>query len=208
MRKRLGILINKPLTNNQFIRLFSNPVSGIACESGYIDRMELPARERLWKIRYSKSMILNALYFWEKQYKEFYKRLERAMFNPLFKYSPYKEDGILDAIMLVHNLPDSFLFSHRYIQAGKFGDNNGDDNQCFLIKKKYPILKNYPFYYQKTKHEVFFRKYFKQPSTIEFTVFPNEHPYIPRNKISKVGMTDRGNIYVLHRKKKERCVKK
>ena len=194
----MGILIPRQLTKEQYIKLFSNPVSGIACDFGAVTNMD--NINCLQNIRYSKSMILNALYFWEKQYKEFYKRLERAMFNPLFSYDPYKEDGVLEAIMLVHNLPDSFLFSHRYIQAGTFKDG-ADDNQCFLIKKKYPILKNYPFLFQKTKHEVFFKKYFKQPATIEFTVFPNEHPYIPRQKISKVGMTDKGNIYILHKKK-------
>ena len=71
----MGILIPRQLTNNQFIKLFSNPVSGIACESSYIERMELPARERLYKIRYSKSMMLGALKFWfdysEKYYKLF-----------------------------------------------------------------------------------------------------------------------------------------
>ena len=195
----LGILINQPLTNNQFIQLFSNPVSGIACESPYIDRMELPARERLWRIRYSKSMMLGALKFWIEQYCVLYLKLRRID-KPFLKISDNISALIQELIRresIVKKCPDSFLFSHRYITPRSGGYPASIDNQLKLLNKKYD---QYQVYGVTKTLDPYFKIDIKNLG-IQFTVFPNEHPYIPRQKISKIGMTDRGNIYILHRKK-------
>jgi len=182
----------------QYIKLFSNPVSGIACEVDAYNR-DHRVKYHCQNIRYSKSMILKALYFWEKQYDRYLELLKKAQFNPLFdSFDKNKENEILKSIILVHNLPDSFLFSHRYIQPGHFKDYS-DDTPCALIKKKYPIIeKDRPLWIQKGKRDIFFGIHLTYLG-IHFTVFPNEHPYIPRQKISRVGMTEKGNVFVIHK---------
>ena len=200
MPRRLAIQIRKKLTKEQYLKLFSNPVSGIACDmngAAMNDFMTYCIMVNvLNNIRYSKSMILKALYFWEKQYDRYLELLKKAQFNPLFgSFDKNKENEILKMIMFVHNLPDTFLFSHRHIKVGNFKDNS-DDTPCFLLKKKYPLLEKYPFYIQETKRDIFFN--ISTNLGIEFTVFPCEHPYIEKQKISKVGVTDKGNVYILH----------
>jgi hypothetical protein len=194
----MGILIPRQLTIEQYVKLFSNPVSGIACEVDAYNR-DHRVNYHCQNIRYSKSMILNALYFWEKQYNEFYRRLKRASFNPIFNLNFEGNDGILDKIMLIHNLPDSFLFSHRYIKMNCKKYSKQMNTQLQLLKNKYPLLeqKCTSFGFSNTLQPCY---NLKISYGIEFTVFPNEHPYIPKQKITKVGMTDRGNVYVLHKK--------
>jgi hypothetical protein len=196
--KDLGILIPRQLDMEQYIKLFSNPVSGIACE---VDAYNHDHRVKYHtkNIRYSKSMILKALYFWEKQYDRYLQLLKKAQFNPLFKskYDDYKENEALKLIMMVHNFPDTFLFSHRYIQEMNInhyrsygGKNPAQTNH--LLNKKY----NMEFRPQEQTMQHFAR--IKTNVGIEFTVFPNEHPYIQKQKITRVGMTDSGNVFVLH----------
>jgi len=71
--------------------------------------------------------------------------------------------------------------------------------QSNILNKKYPMLfeqcNSYGF--QEQTMDIYYR--IKTNVGIEFTVFPNEHPYIPRQKISRVGMTEKGNVYVLHK---------
>jgi hypothetical protein len=198
----MGILIPRQLAKEQYIKLFSNPVSGIACEvSPYI--RDHGVKHNIQNIRYSKSMLLGALYFWEKQYDEYNRRLKWAQFNPIFSNDsqPPKENLLLKSIMLVHNLPNSFLFSHRYISS-QWGtrDSKAMCIQHDLLAKKYPELfkmSRFTGYTQDNKKELCC---YIELGFLEFTVFPNEHPYITKQKISKVGMTDRGNVFILHKK--------
>ncbi len=205
--KELGISIRRQLNQQQYIKLFSNPVSGIACqiepnmisfenEHSFGTKKEELNLDYLKNIRYSKSMILKALYFWEKQYNRYLELLKKAQFNPLFKsnnYDPYKENEILKLIMLVHNLPDTFLFSHRHIQEVK-----RKDITCKLLDKKYKdIIFNNGFRPQQGTFDPFMPV--MSSTGIYFSVFANEHPYIPRQKISRVGMTEKGNVFVLHK---------
>src|SRR5687768_13270320 len=122
----MAIKISRQLTHEQYIKLFSNPVSGIACE---VDSYNRDHRVN-WctaNIRYSKSMIHAALQFWSNKMFEFYVRITRIT-NPL---EPTKDVGqhickdidyIDSAIKLVKSFPDTFLYSHRYIEEhGKNG---------------------------------------------------------------------------------------
>ena len=151
-------------------------------------------------------MILKALYFWEKQYDRYLELLKKAQFNPLFKsnYDPYKENEILKLIMMVHNFPDTFLFSHRHIEDISAGmDKPGYkytksmNIQSNIFNKKYPMLFEQctTYGFQEQTMDIYYR--IKTSIGIKFTVFPNEHPYIPRQKISRVGMTEKGNVFVM-----------
>lgn len=186
------------LSNNQWIQLYSNPVSGIVFNS-LPNCMELPARQRLWKIRYSKSMILKALEFWHWYFYNNYLKMKRV-YNPLKNYSDIvwrdMDDIAVVYLMIKDEYPDTFLFSHRHIKPGNFKDYI-DDTPCALLKKKYPIIKkDQPLWIQEGKRDIFFDIHLRDLG-ISFTVFPNEHPYIPRQKISRVGMTEKGNVFVM-----------
>jgi hypothetical protein len=203
----VGITIqNHKLTKEQYLKLFSNPVSGIACDmngAGTNYDYAHMGRFHLKNIRYSKSMILKALYFWEKQYDRYNYLLKRAQFNPLFGNKNNKENEILKLIMMVHNLPDTFLFSHRHIEIKTKKYNNSMNTQLELLNKKYPYLKvNCKEYgFQENTLQPVFK--LTMDVGIEFTVFPYEHPYIEKQKITRVGMTDKGNVFVLHKAKKK-----
>jgi hypothetical protein len=195
----MGILIPRQLTIEQYIKLFSNPVSGLVCEVDAYNR-DHRVNYHTKNIRYSKSMMLKALDFWFDQLYDYYTKIWH-MRKPFIDMSAnvfelVKELG--SRMELVRSCPDTFLFSHRYIQPGNFKDYT-DDTPCALLKKKYPniIKKDQPLWIQKGKRDIFFDIHLRDLG-IHFTVFPNEHPYITRDKISKVGKTDRGNVFVLH----------
>ena len=98
--------------------------------------------------------------------------------------------------MIKNECPDTFLFSHRHIQdldINKYRKANGLSEQNLLLKTKY----NMQFIHQEGTMQQFAR--IKTEVGIEFTVFPCEHPYIPKQKITRVGMTDKGNVYILHK---------
>lgn len=205
----MGILIPRQLTKEQYIKLFSNPVSGIACDFGVVSSGE--TWEAIKNIRYSKSMILKALDFWHDYFEKFSHKICK-LYNPLMdlRYQVWYYMGqIAKAYNMIKDLPDSFLFSHRYIKEiniNSYRKYNGLSEQNAILKKKYNIL----FKHQQQTLDPFniynIEKETDEINTggiISFTVFPNEHPYIQRQKISKVGMTEKGNIYVLH--KKQRC---
>jgi hypothetical protein len=198
---------NRKLTPDQYLKLYSNPVSGIACDmNGAGTNYDYAhfGRFHLKNIRYSKSMMLKALYFWEKQYDRYLELLKKAQFNPLFSSKNNKENEVLKMIMFVHNLPDTFLFSHRHIHDIWDGVKPGNHyprpimEQIKLLNDKYPILFNecYSSGFQEQTTNRYYR--IKTEIGIEFTVFPCEHPYIEKQKISKVGITDNGNVYILH----------
>ena len=58
----MAIIIPRQLTMEQYIKLFSNPVSGIVCEVDAYNR-DHRVKYHCQNIRYSKSMILKALDF-------------------------------------------------------------------------------------------------------------------------------------------------
>jgi hypothetical protein len=210
--KNLGILIPRQLTIEQYIKLFSNPVSGIACEVDAYNR-DHRVKYHTKNIRYSKSMIMKALGFWHEQMWNYYKKISRIN-NPLdpntseFKdeHSPtlgrkvFKQcDDILQTARLVSKLPDTFLFSHRHIDA-QWGtsDSKGMIAQHQLLSNKYPMLfktSSFTGYTTDNKKELCCS--IETIIGIKFTIFPNEHPYIPRQKISRVGMTEKGNVFVM-----------
>jgi hypothetical protein len=194
----MGILIPRQLTKEQYIKLFSNPVPAIACE---METITWNQSDSLKDIRYSKSMMVRALDFWFNQLHSYCMKVW-AIPHPLINAVGYIMDELKELgevlYMVREELPDSFLFSHRYIRPGSFKDFS-DDTQCKLLKNKYPMIKDYPLHYQQTKHDPYF-KIDMNTLGIGFTVFPNEHPYIQKQKITKVGMTDKGNVYVLHKK--------
>ena len=205
--KTVAILIqNHELTPAQYLKLFSNPVSGIACDifsavenKGIHDEIV----RNLSKIRYSKSMIYNALNFWFDQYHTYYMKLWH-MRTPFIDMS----GNILDLLQelgsrmeLVRNCPDSFLFSHRYIEEmdinnyRKYSSNNLSITNNLLNKKYKGIIVNNGFRPQKGTLDPFIPV--MSSTGIYFSIFANEHPYITRQKISRVGMTEKGNVFML-----------
>jgi hypothetical protein len=202
----MGILIPRQLTKEQYIKLFSNPVSGIACDFGVVTQAE--NWEFIKNIRYSKSMILKALNFWFDQYQTYYMKLWHMrtafvdMSGPVLDL--LKELG--HRMEIVRNCPDSFLFSHRYIKEvdvneyRKYGTKNLAMINTLLNKKYEDIIVNNGFRPQVGTLD----PHMPVMSTtgISFSIFANEHPYIPKQKISKVGMTDKGNVFILHTKGK------
>lgn len=196
----MAILIDKVLPIPQYIKLFSNPVSGIACEihKDYSKHVYPYIKD----IRYSKSMILRALDFWFDQYHKYYMKVWsiRTAFIDVSGEVLGILKGIGQMINDIKNMPDSFLFSHRHIKeidVNKYRGNNRLSEQNALLNKKYDMK----FIHQEgTLNQ--FRIMKLKNNEIWFTVFPNEHPYITKDKISRVGVTEAGNVYVLHRKKK------
>ena len=214
----MAIIIPKnKLTREQYIKLFSNPVSGIACDFDkcYPDEIEYAGlvqdvvNNDLSKIRYSKSMIYNALDFWYNQYHKYYMKLWR-MRKPFVDVSGKIFDILQELgtrMELVRNCPDSFLFSHRHIKEldvnhyRKYGGHNLAYTNQLLNKKYEDIIVNNGFRPQVGTLDPYMPV--MSSATIGFTIFANEHPYIPRQKINKVGMTEKGNLYVLHKKKQQ-----
>jgi len=202
----MGITIpHERLTNTQTIKLFSNPVSGIICKYKLPNATHVLTTGRILEdikgIRYSKSMMINALRFWEDQMWNYYQKIKR-IYYPLgpgnMDYSGLREkyDGIKRMREFISNeCPNHFLFSHRYIQTfKKDNENTGLKIQKKMLQKKYPILQ-----------KIWFEKMTMQSlscirddlTDIEFTVFLNERPYIQRAKIAEVGETQQGNVFVI-----------
>ena len=212
----MGILIPRQLTQEQYIKLFSNPVSGIACEFRLAKPSEIEYIKHvqdnikyLSNIRYSKSMMVRALDFWFDQVHAYCMKVWKIP-HPLINAVGYIMDELKEIgkfLSIVKELPDSFLFSHRYIidtySGGKTGYKYSKpmNTQLDILNKKYPVLLNEyeSVGFQKQTIDPYY-KFSSKTTGIEFTVFPNEHPYIPKQKISRVGMTDKGNVYVLHKK--------
>lgn len=189
---------NHKLTPDQYLKLFSNPVSGIACDmNGAGTNYDYAhfGRWHLKNIRYSKSMMVNSIDFWFNHFYNNYKKMKR-IYNPLVSYSEYIWKQVEELTVLwnrVKQMPDSFLFSHRHIEAHNINKyTNGLAQQNALLNKKY----NMQFIHQECTMQQFSR--IKTNVGIEFTVFPNEHPYIEKQKISRVGMTEQGNVYIMH----------
>ena len=199
----LAILIRRQLTIEQYIKLFSNPVSGLVCEVDAYNR-DHRVKYHVKNIRYSKSMILRALKFWLEYTAKYYAKISR-IYNPLIDIKSQFEDVLSNLrgliIYIKKQLPDSFLFSHRHIEKMTIPNemkSHGLQTQGHILAKKY-------------KQNIVFQKGTLQPYWnigtdigIEFTVFPCEHPYIPRQKISKVGITDKGNVYILYNAEKKK----
>ena len=122
----MGILIPRQLTRDQYIKLFSNPVSGIACEierkTNYV--YAHGARFYLKDIRYSKSMMVRALDFWFDQLHTYSMKVWKIS-HPLVSVIGYIMNELHEIgkfLGMVKELPDSFLFSHRHIQDISKGD--------------------------------------------------------------------------------------
>jgi hypothetical protein len=192
----LGILIPRQLTQEQYIKLFSNPVSGIACEVDAYNR-DHRVKYHCKNIRYSKSMIVKALDFWFDQLHAYFMKVWYIR-HPMMDVSQHiipelKRLGEI-MCMIKDHCPDTFLFSHRYIssisiQPTKY--STGMREQSKLLSNKYEDI----FFFQEGSLQPY--KPIKTNVGIEFTVFPNEHPYITRQKISRVGMTEKGNVFVM-----------
>src|SRR5688572_19925386 len=103
-----GILIPRQLTKDQYIKLFSNPVSGIICDFGVITKSE--NWDFIKNIRYSKSMILRALDFWyDYNYQRYLqvKKIHHIMFDPSTQIGRIL-DGIHINYQLIKKYPDSY----------------------------------------------------------------------------------------------------
>lgn len=200
----MGIIIpHKRLSKDQTIKLFSNPVPGIIC------KYQLPNAtydlthgilDSIKTIRYSKTMLIGALEFWKQQAYIYYTKIKR-IYYPLAPGTMDCSD-LLKRVTQIGNLkkfvtecPDSFLFSHRYIQTfKKDNENQGLKIQRKLLEKKY-----------KDMGKIWFQKTTMEPvgcirddlTDIEFTIFINERPYLQRSKIAEVGETDKGNVYIV-----------
>lgn len=185
---------------NQTKKLFSNPVSGIACYFDPKSNYELAhgAQYHINGIKYSKSMLLGALKFWHIQMWNYYQKLKRIQ-NPLVSNNNYEEvtkqlKELEDIRVFVFGLPDSFLFSHRYIEIVSNLDYQPLQIQRKLLEQKYPNL-----------GIIWFEKGTLQPIAskeipslgIAFSIFINEYPYIKRAKIAEVGKTSRGNTFII-----------
>ena len=199
--------MDKNLTKEQYIKLFSNPVSGIACEFGLCSPDEIDyvkhiqdTIDSMKNIRYSKSMILRALEFWYDYNFKFYSKIKK-IYHPAVNLIQKLElglDMLIISYKMIKGYSDRYLFSHRYIKSLHISKyNEGLKHQHKLLQDKLGIKM---IEFQEGSLQPYWLSYDYEKFGIEFTVFPNEHPYIPRQKISKVGMTDKGNIYILHRK--------
>ena len=177
-------------------KLFSNPISGIACYFDPKSNYDLAhgVQYHINGIKYSKSMLLNALYFWEKQYNKYKELVKRAQFNPIFKKEEEKENELLKTIVQVLSMPSSFLFSHRYIEIVGRLDYEPLQIQRKLLEKKYPDLGI--IWFEKQTLQPIASKEIKDLG-IQFSIFLNEHPYIQRSKIAEVGKTKKGNTFVV-----------
>ncbi len=208
-----GITIrNHKLTPDQYLKLFSNPVSGIACEidpnmipfenehSFGIKKEEL-SLDYLKNIRYSKSMILNALKFWHGNITRYSERIYK-IYNPLIDINNqiWKHMGEIAQMynMIKDEYPNTFLFSHRHIHSKTTKHSKSMDIQLKLLYDKYPdLFRKCRFYgFQEGTLQPLFNFAILNDSII-FSVFPNEHPYITRDKISRVGMTEKGNVFIM-----------
>lgn len=204
----MGILIPRGALKNrqQTFKLFSNPVSGIACywdpKSNY--DLEHGGFAAIKDIKYSKSMLEGALQFWCNQMGLYHLRIKRI-------YNPLNSGGIdlvniekqlrslIDTLEFVRNLPNHFLFSHRYVNLNRSFKHEPLLIQQKLLKTKYPQL-----------DKIWFEKVTMQPVTgkaiegldIVFTIYLNEHPYIQRTKIAEVGQTEKGNVFIIRKKSK------
>lgn len=197
----MTIQITRQLTHEQYMKLFSNPISGIACEVGAYDRDHI-VKYACRNVRYSKSMLIRAIGFWSDQIFNMYLRITRIT-NPL---EPMTDIGIgiMDSVdylentkRFIQNLPDSFLFSHRYInELSDFKLNDALKIQKKMILEKYPKVSN-DLWFQHITLQPFFKTNGDLPYGLSFTVFPNEHPYVKREKILEVGQTSKGNTFVI-----------
>ena len=142
--RRLVIQIRKKLTKEQYIKLFSNPVSGIACDmngAAMNDFMTYCIMVNILNnIRYSKSMILKALNFWFDQIHSYYLKIYKIRKNSLIDVSehivPYMVE-LRNIMNMIESLPNTFLFSHRHIQdlnINKYRNPNGLADQNLLLK--------------------------------------------------------------------------
>lgn len=192
----MAIKISRQLTQEQYIKLFSNPISGIACE---VDSYNRDHRVK-WccqNIRYSKSMILGALNFWYNYNLGFYKKIKK-IYHPVIDLLSKLQlglDGLTISYWMIDKYPDSYLFSHRYIS--KIPDskyNQGIKIQKKLLQDKLGIKM---IEFQEQSVQPYYIMYDYERSGIEFTVFPNEHPYIHRAVIAEVGQTKQGNVFVI-----------
>ena len=199
----MGILIPRHALKNrqQTLKLFSNPVSGIACHWDTKSNYELAhgGYHSIKDIRYSKSMIIGALRFWLDQMYKYRDRLQRV-YNPL---NPNTKVTI-EATKYVQNLescyvatkllPDHFLFSHRYVFINRSFKYEPLMIQQRLLKKKYPDLQ-----------KIWFEKGTLAPVSsvvvegvdIQFSIYLNEYPYLERAKIAEVGKTDKGKVFII-----------
>lgn len=197
----MTILIPRQLTQQQYIKLFSNPVSGIACEVDAYNR-DHRVNYHCQNIRYSKSMMVRALEFWLDYSQKYYNKIKR-IYHPLVNNHVQIHNTLMNfqvMIGMVKGYPDSYLFSHRYIrpvQYKKYSNSLKIQHKLLQDKLGIKMIK-----FQEGTLEPYHIMHGYGDFDLEFTVFPNEHPYIPKQKIIKVGMTDRGNVYVLHKKEK------
>jgi hypothetical protein len=199
------IIPNNRIEIPEMVKLYSNPVSGIACQMDPTSNYNLAhgGYYHLRNIRYSKSMILGALRFWGDQLFKMYLRVNRIT-NPLEPTKDFGEyimsqiDYMDSAIDMIQEFPDSFLYSHRYIQPYDLHSHNESMSlQLKLLHIKYQLYLN-DLRFQKGKMDPF--TFLQAPYGIEFTVFPNEHPYIKRAVIAEVGQTSKGNTFIITKK--------
>ena len=195
----MTIQIKRQLTHEQYIKLFSNPISGIACVVDDYNR-DHRVIHCCQNIRYSKSMLLRALEFWFDRIFQLYLKVTRA-YNPLEPMKDLGEeimskvDVLQFAIDYVKRCPDSFLFSHRYIMdLPEIKHNNAIELQLKMVQEKHKLGAR--MYIQRRNMDPYFI-YNGLPYDLYFTVFPNEHPYIKRQKIVEVGKTSKGNTFVI-----------
>lgn len=205
---------NHKLTKEQYIKLFSNPVSGIACEIdkhlvqfenehsfGVREEVNYNLINSVKNIRYSKSMILRALYFWRDYTEKYYNKIRKIRHPAINDHYIKMHNALMNftiTIGMVERYPNSYLFSHRHIQllpSNKYSN---------ALKIQQKLLQNKLFIkmieFQESSLQPYYTIHDYSECGIEFTVFPCEHPYIPRQKISKVGITEKGNVFVLHKK--------
>lgn len=203
------ILINSLRLNpKQAVKLWSNPVSGIAC--GYDGNYALQhgMKFHLERIRYSKSMLLGALNFWFDKYHAY----SMKMWHMRTSYISFFDNmlGILqelgDIMESVRNMPDTFLFSHRHIEEMDVNLYRKYSGRTLAatnhqLNKKYEDIKGIGFRAQTRTMDPFCRME-SRSTGISFTIFPNEKMYITKQKITNVGITDKGNVYIMHGKRK------
>jgi hypothetical protein len=197
----MAITITRQLTKDQYIKLFSNPVSGIACDFGVVTKME--NWNFIKDIRYSKSMLLGALKFWLDYTAKYYVKISR-LYHPLLNLKQEFEATLSNLrgmiVYVKKTFPDSCLFSHRYINPlprSKY-------SKSLKIQQKLlqDIVGINMIDFQEKTLQPYYTIHDYGKFKMEFTVFFNQHPYIPKQKISRVGKTKQGNIFVLHRKDK------
>lgn len=207
------------IKNVNTFKLFSNPVSGIIStiksrpdDVVIKDSWVTTLMKSLSNIRYTQSMLLEALEFWRHKYSVYLEKAKRLDDN-IFSHHPSKPvsknlNAIHDMIQRIKEMGKGFLFSHGCMLT-RSPKSEGEIQQLRIIQRKYADHENdrMDYFSYMGKPDSFAYTVIKPEPVIKIGIgfiqliaFPNEHPYITRRRIKSVGITQKGNVYIINEK--------